>query len=119
MGFYLGPDSELASLMLGWVYPGKASAHIFLEYLIDGEQGFDSAYANTAANVALTTPTGIPEYIKRIRMEGTYQVMRGISAYAKVNLAMVDNANHAAGITDYDTQFILGARFDLIDFLGK
>ncbi|MBQ3835821.1 MAG: hypothetical protein II814_01710 [Treponema sp.] len=83
----------------GWVYPFTTAS--------DGTTQFSPKYKNGRN---LSAPSGVPEYANVITLYGSYALNRWLSVMAQPSLAIVSNAGHKSGATEFSFECAFGIK---------
>lgn len=98
-GYRYGPDAMAWSGTIGWDAPGTLRGALSLEYAFKGEQGMDTVYATGQEAAALRTPTGTPERIASVGIEGAWKVRPWLELGCGLVWTSVADYGHVAGAT--------------------
>ena len=113
LGYEYGPDSMAFVFNAAYTVPGVFNAGLKAEYIINGENTINTAFALGADAVKLKTPTGTPEGRLILGLYGNYEVLSFLSLNASLAYIKIANYNHTENTDFNDFQSAFGIVFKL------
>ncbi|MDC7126128.1 MAG: hypothetical protein PQJ46_11215 [Spirochaetales bacterium] len=112
LGYEYGPDSMGFGMDAVYMMPTVFKAGLSADFIIKGENDYDSEYAETVENAFMTTPTGTPEYRLILGLFGSYQLFDFLSFEIDTAWLRINNYNHVESSLFYDFQTAFSVVFD-------
>lgn len=104
LGYFTGPDALVFYVWAGYDVPNAWSVSFDYENVVKGEQSFSTAYVESIAAAALTTPTGTPQYTNIVHFRGSIDPLPFLRLATDLYWIWCDNFNHVSGAQTSDFQ---------------
>ena len=112
LGYEYGPDTMVWAGEAAYNMIGVFKAGLSLDYILKGENGYNSEYAQTVENSQMKTPTGTPEHRIIFGIFGTYKPFDFMSIKIDSAFLSINNFEHIETKTFFDFQNAISVVFD-------
>jgi hypothetical protein len=104
LGYSTGPDALVFSAWAGYEVPSLFSVGLDFRRTAKGEQTLATVYSEDPAAVALTTPTGTPQYTNVLHLAASGDVLPFLRLAGDFYWISIDNLGYAQGVSATDFQ---------------
>lgn len=110
LGYFTGPDGLAFSAWAGYDVPGFFAVNADYTLSLEGQQSFDTPFANGEEAVALATPTGIVETKHVVHLGGSFEPLSFIRLAVDLYGVFVDNFGNVSGASAMDFQTVVSVK---------
>ena len=104
LGYFTGPDATVFAAWVGYNLPGLLTVGLDFKRVAQGQQTLATPYAEGPADVALQTPTGMPEYKNVLHLSASGDPLSFLRVSTDLYWIAIENFEHAPGVSSSDFQ---------------